>query len=179
VGVVGLAKDSSRLAIAQSMGANAVLVAGKNAGKESAPVAEPLAAVQALGDGLGVDAVIDASGVSATLEFAMAAVRPGGQITKVGWGAQPPGFSLDPLVKKAVRLQGSFSHNYRIWEKVIALLAAGHLDPLPLVGRIAPLENWQICFDEMAVGKIVKAVLMPTGSAATRLGDQPGAQTKL
>ena len=170
LGVVGLEKDQSRLAIARSMGADAVLLAGRNVsdGKEQAiPADEPLAAVLALGDGLGVDVVIDASGVSATLEFALAAVRPGGQITKVGWGAQPLGFSLDPLVRKAVRLQGSFSHNYHIWEKVIALLASGHLDPLPLVGRVAPLEGWRSCFDEMAEGKIVKGVLMPNGSSPT------------
>jgi len=167
LGVMGLEKDRSRLAIAQSMGANAILVAGKKVSGENASVDEPLARVRSLDDGLGVDVVIDASGVSATLEFAMAAVRPGGQITKVGWGSQPLGFSLDPLVKKAVRLQGSFSHNYQIWEKVIALLASGRLDPLPLIGRVAPLEKWQTCFDEMAEGKIVKGVLMPRGPLAT------------
>lgn len=169
LGVVGLEKDRSRLAIAQSMGADAILVAGQVPveGNQPAPTDLPLAAVRGRGDGLGVDVVIDASGVSATLEFAMAAVRPGGQISKVGWGSQPLGFSLDPLVKKAVRLQGCFSHNYQIWEKVTALLASGRLDPLPLVGRVAPLEDWQTCFEEMAEGKIVKGVLMPKGASAS------------
>ena len=77
------------------------------------------------GDGYGFDLVADAAGVSATLKLAMDIVRPAGQITKVGWGPQPLNFSLDPLVQKAVTLQGSFSHNWPIWEKVIALLARG------------------------------------------------------
>src|SRR5438128_279639 len=82
-------------------------------------------------------------------QTALDAVRPNGRVTKVGWGAAPLNFSLDPLVRKAVRLQGSFSHNYAIWEKVIALLASGRLDPTPLIGRVEKLSNWQACFDEM------------------------------
>ena len=80
------------------------------------------------GDGYGMDLVIDAAGVSASLKLALEIVRPAGQITKVGWGPQPLNFSLDPLVQKAVTLRGSFSHNWPIWEKVIALLASGQLD---------------------------------------------------
>jgi L-iditol 2-dehydrogenase len=91
-------------------------------------------------------------------------VRPKGQITKVGWGPQPLNFSLDPLVQKAVRLQGSFSHNFPIWERVIAMMAAGQLDPSPLVGRTEPLSGWRLCFDEMGEGRIVKGVLLPEKS---------------
>jgi alcohol dehydrogenase/L-iditol 2-dehydrogenase len=91
----------------------------------------------------------------------LAAVRPGGQITKVGWGPQPLEFSLDPLVQKAAHLQGSFSHNFLIWEKVISLLASGKLDPTLIVGRVESLAGWRACFEEMAEGKIVKALLTP------------------
>jgi len=152
LGVVGLTQDAKRLAIAKSLGADAAIDAQRE---------DTLEVVRALGDGLGVDVVIDASGASRALQSALAVVRPGGQITKVGWGPQPLEFSLDPLVTKAVRLQGSFSHNFPIWEKVIALLASGNLDPTPLVGRVEPLENWRVCFDEMASGDIVKGVLLP------------------
>ena len=152
LGVVGLTQDAKRLAIAKSLGADAAIDAQRE---------DTLEVVRALGDGLGVDVVIDASGASRALQSALAVVRPGGQITKVGWGPQPLDFSLDPLVAKAVRLQGSFSHNFPIWEKVIALLASGKLDPTPLVGRVEPLGNWRVCFDEMASGEIVKGVLKP------------------
>jgi alcohol dehydrogenase/L-iditol 2-dehydrogenase len=152
LGVVGLTQDAKRLAIATALGADAAIDAQRQIALE---------VVRALGDGLGVDVVIDASGASRALQSALGVVRPGGQITKVGWGPQPLDFSLDPLVAKAVRLQGSFSHNFPIWEKVIALLASGKLDPMPLVGRVEPLENWRTCFDEMASGEIVKGVLTP------------------
>ncbi|HEV2495334.1 MAG TPA: zinc-binding dehydrogenase [Terriglobia bacterium] len=155
--VAGLKQDERRLAVARQIGAERTIVLGKD---NQQPLTE---AIRALGDGLGVDVVMDATGHSATLKSAMAAVRPGGQITKVGWGPQPLDFSLDPLVGKAARLQGSFSHNYPIWEKVIALMASGRLDPRPLVGRMEPLAGWRSCFDGMASGEIVKGVLKPAG----------------
>ena len=89
-------------------------------------------------------------------------MRPTGQIVKVGWGPQPLNFSLDPLVQKAARIQGNFGHSYAIWEKVITLMACGKLDPTLLPGRKAPLAEWQVCFEEMASGAIVKAVLQPS-----------------
>jgi alcohol dehydrogenase/L-iditol 2-dehydrogenase len=153
LGVCGLKQDEQRLAIARGLGADRTLTGGRDELQE---------VVRSVGDGLGVDVVIDATGHSATLELALAVVRAAGQITKVGWGPQPLGFSLDPLVQKAVRLQGSFSHNFPVWEQVIGLLASGQLDPSPLIGRVEPLSGWRSCFDEMASGKIAKAVLKPS-----------------
>ncbi len=152
LGVVGLRQDANRLAVAKRLGADRTITEGRE---------EVLEMLRSVGDGLGVDVVIDATGVSSALELALAAVRPAGQITKVGWGREPLDFSLDPLVAKAARLQGSYSHNFLIWEKVIALLASGKLDPTPLVGRIEPLAGWRDCFEEMASGGIVKAILKP------------------
>lgn len=154
VGIAGLERDENRLAVATLLGIDRTI---------AGPREEVLEVVRSVGDRLGVDVVIDAAGASATLQVALDAVRPGGQITKVGWGPQPLNFSLDPLVQKAIRLQASFSHNFMIWEKVIALLASGKLDPTPIIGRIEPLAGWKACFEEMASGRIVKAVLKPGG----------------
>jgi alcohol dehydrogenase/L-iditol 2-dehydrogenase len=117
--------------------------------------------LKAFGDGLGADLVVDAAGATAALKLALEIVRPGGQITKVGWGQQPLNFSLDPLVQKAVRLQGSFSHTFQNWEKVVAMLAAGQINLAPIISRVAALDEWQDCFDGMYSGKYVKAVLLP------------------
>ena len=70
-------------------------------------------------------------------------------------------FSLDQLVQKAVTLQGSYSHNWPIWEKVIGLLASGRLNLDLVLNRISPLAEWRPSFEEMHSGKIVKGVLKP------------------
>ncbi|TVP99763.1 MAG: Zn-dependent alcohol dehydrogenase [Planctomycetaceae bacterium] len=112
-------------------------------------------------DGLGCDGVIDAAGASITLRIALDVVRPAGWISKVGWGPQPLGFNLDPLVQKNVTLQGSFSHHWAIWERVLALLASGRLDVRPIIGGVWPLDQWHEAFEKMHHGEVVKAVLTP------------------
>jgi alcohol dehydrogenase/L-iditol 2-dehydrogenase len=150
--VIGVAADAKRLDVAKQMGADTVLGAhGENVSEW----------VRGLGDGYGLDLVIDAAGVSASLKLALEIVRPAGQITKVGWGPQPLGFSLDPLVQKAVKLQGSFSHNWPVWEQVIPLLATGKIDLGPMLNRVSPLADWQDAFEAMHSGQIVKGVLTP------------------
>ena len=110
---------------------------------------------------MGCDGVIDAAGASATLEIALDVVRPAGWVSKVGWGPQPLGFNLDPLVQKNVTLQGSFSHHWTIWERVIALLASGQLDVRPIIGGVWPITEWHEAFDKMHRGEVVKSVLHP------------------
>ncbi len=150
--VVGTPADARRLAAARRVGATHAL------GADGEDVA---AHVRSLGDGYGADVVLDAAGVSATLQFALEIVRPGGQVTKVGWGPQPYGASLDPLVGKGVTLQGSFSHNWPMWEKVIAMLASGQIVLDPILNRVSSLADWRGAFDAMGSGEIVKAVLQP------------------
>ena len=62
------------------------------------------------------------------------------------------------LSGKGVTLRGSFSHNWPMWEKVLHMLATGQIDLGPILNRIAPLEDWKSCFDEMHAGEVVKAV---------------------
>ncbi|HJQ26319.1 MAG TPA: zinc-binding dehydrogenase [Blastocatellia bacterium] len=150
--VSGMSQDESRLAAARALGVTHAV---------NCEATDLLDLIRGLGDGLGADLVVDATGTSVALKPALEMVRPGGQITKVGWGPQPLNFSLDPLVQKAITLQGSFSHTFKNWEKVVALLAAGQINLDPIISRVAPLDNWRDCFDGMHTGRYVKAVLQP------------------
>jgi L-iditol 2-dehydrogenase len=147
VALVGLARDRGRLNVAKVYGCEVI-------------VGDATAWAQAR-DGLGADGVIDAAGASAALKTAIELVRPSGWITKVGWGPQPLGFSLDPLVQKNITLQGSFSHNWPVWERVLAMLASQQLNVRPILGGVWALESWHEAFEKMHAGEIVKAVLQP------------------
>lgn len=150
--VAGTTRDAARLEVARLLGAtHTVDVQNTNS----------VEFMREIGDGLGADLVIDAAGVSAALKTALEMVRPGGQITKVGWGPQPLDFSLDPLVQKAIRLQGSFSHTFENWEKVVPMLTARQINLGPIITEVATLDHWKDCFDGMHSGKYVKAVLCP------------------
>ena len=147
VAVVGLVTDKHRLAIAKEYGCEIISGDATNWAKQR--------------DGLGADCIIDAAGTSITLKIALQLVRPKGHITKVGWGPQPIGFSLDLLVQKNISLQGSFSHNWPMWERVIELLASQQLDVRPIVGGIWPVTGWKEAFEKMHGGEVVKSILKP------------------
>jgi L-iditol 2-dehydrogenase len=148
VAVVGLASDQYRLSIAQQYGCDTIAGDAKSWATER--------------DGLGADVVVDAAGASVTLGIAMQLVRPNGKITKVGWGPQPLNISLDPLVQKNITLQGSFSHNWPMWERVIALLNSKQLDVRPIIGGVWPVTEWETAFRKMHHGEVVKSVLKPS-----------------
>lgn len=147
VALVGLEADRRRLEIARAYGCEPIVGSATDWAKAR--------------DGLGADGVIDAAGVSATLKVAIDLVRPAGWISKVGWGRDPLGFSLDPLVQKNVTLQGSFSHNWPIWERVIALLSSRQLSVAPIIGGVWPITEWHSAFEKMHTGEVVKSVLSP------------------
>ena len=147
VGVVGLPRDDHRLQIAVRFGCVRLLP----------EEAESWAMER---DGLGCDGVVDAAGISATLKTAIELVRPDGWISKVGWGKNPLGFSLDPLVQKNVTLQGSFSHTWATWERVLVLLKSRALAVEEIVGGRWPLEEWHTAFETMHSGEIAKSLLL-------------------
>jgi len=143
----GLAQDAPRLEIARRSGCLAFTEGLKEWAFEA--------------DGLGADGVVDATGVSASLKSALEIVRPNGWIAKVGWGPQPTDFSLDPLVQKNIRLQGSFSHTWSTWERVLRLLASGQLDIGPVIGGVWPLAEWREAFEAMHSGRVLKSIVKP------------------
>jgi L-iditol 2-dehydrogenase len=159
--VLGTDIDSHRLDLALASGADHIV----NISKE-----DPAILLASLGDGLGANLVVDATGVSIALKQGLELVRPFGSIVKVGWGPQPAGFTLDPLVAKAVTLYGSFSHTWTTWERVLSLFASGKLDPTSVIGGVYDLDNWKAAFEDMEAGLNVKSVVSMSSSA---IGNQP------
>jgi len=149
--VVGLSSDAARLETARRLGATDVVDAGRESVEEMVRALNPL----------GADLVCDASGASRPLDLALKLVRPDGQVTKVGWSPDSMAIDINPLVQKNVRLQGSFSHNFPIWERVIHLLDRRLTLPDAIVGMTSPLAAWREAFDAMHDGRVIKSVLIP------------------
>ncbi len=56
--------------------------------------------------------------------------------------------NIDLLAQKNITLQGSFSHNWPIWERVIALLSSGQFDVKPIIGGVWPVTDWHEAFED-------------------------------
>lgn len=157
-------------------GAYPLVVAGRGVDRERLEVARALGATHLVDieaqsldevvrelDPLGADVICDASGASRPLDAALALAKPDGQVVKVGWSPDLVPVNLNPLVQKNLRLQGSFSHNYPVWERVIGLLAAGRTGAELIVGRRDRLDDWHAAFEGMHSGQVIKSVLLPNG----------------
>jgi alcohol dehydrogenase/L-iditol 2-dehydrogenase len=149
--VVGLSGDAARLETARRLGATHLVNVEREHLDEVVRGLNPL----------GADLVCDASGASRPLDVALALARPDGQVTKVGWSPDLLPVNINPLVQKNVRLQGSFSHNYPVWERVIHLLDRRRTLPDAIVGLTSPLAGWREAFAAMHEGRVIKSVLVP------------------
>ncbi len=150
--VIGTDGDDARMEIAKKLGATMTINSSKQ---------DPVPLIMAMRDGYGADLVVDAAGFSPTLKLSLDAVRPCGQINKIGWGPGPVGFSLDQLIVKAVALQGTFSHNWDVWEKCLVLMSEKTVDLNELITHELPLDQWQKGFDLMESKEGLKIVLTP------------------
>ncbi len=149
--VAGLSADAPRLEAARQLGATRTVDVQT----------EDLSEVVRSSAAIGADLVFDASGSSRSLAIALGLTRPDGQVIKVGWSPETIPMDVNPLVQRNPRLQGSFSHNYPVWERVIHLLDRGVTRPEIIVGLRAPLDDWRNAFEAMHEGRVIKSVLLP------------------
>ena len=150
--VVGLSADAARLETATRLGATRVVNAQARERRGDRPrvqSARRRSRVRRLGR----------EPAARSRARAGASRRPGDQGRLV---AGPRCRSnINPLVQKNIRLQGSFSHNFPIWERVIHLLDRRSTLPDEIVGLTSPLDGWREAFDAMHEGRVIKSVLVP------------------
>jgi alcohol dehydrogenase/L-iditol 2-dehydrogenase len=150
--VVGTKGDDKRLELSKEFGATIIINGAKD---------DPLKNILSLGDGYGANLVVDTAGIAETLKLSMHAVRPGGQITKIGWGTKPVNFSLDPIIAKSVTLKGHFSHTWDVWEHCLTLMNKGMIDLNKIITHELSLDQWEKAFELVETKKAMKVVLKP------------------
>jgi L-iditol 2-dehydrogenase len=149
---IGAKGDDERLELSKEYGATVTL----NDSRE-----DPLPRIMSLGDGYGADLVVDTAGPAETLKLAMSAVRPNGQITKIGWGPKPVNFSLDPLIAKSVTFRGHFSHTWDVWEKCLTMMGTGQIDLERMITHELPIDQWEQAFELVETRRAMKVALTP------------------
>jgi L-iditol 2-dehydrogenase len=149
---VGAKGDDERLKLSKEYGATIAI---------NGSVQDPLPTIMALGDKYGVDVVVDTAGPSETLKLSIDAVRPNGQIIKIGWGPKPVNFSLDPLMAKSATLRGHFSHTWDVWEKALVMMGKGQVNLDRVITHELPIDQWAHAFELVETKKAMKVVLTP------------------
>ena len=144
--------DSSRLALAQEVGAHATL----SAKLEVAPQ------VQKLTGGPGVDVAMEAVGEGESVQASIASVRKGGTVVLVGNIAPEVTLPLQRVVTRQIRLQGSCASAGE-YPRAIELLSAGVIQVKRLISAIAPLADGPSWFERLynREPNLMKVVLTP------------------
>lgn len=113
-------------------------------------------------NGLGADAVIDASGAPQALKQAFQVVRKGGRVTLFGIFPGPVELDVNyAIILRQVTVRGvAGRHMWDTWKQVEGLLHAG-LDPTPVITCDMPLENYEEGFKMMLAKDCGKVILRP------------------
>ncbi|MGH7719563.1 MAG: L-threonine 3-dehydrogenase [Gemmatimonadaceae bacterium] len=123
--------NDRRLALAARMGAHDVAHPNE--------VAE---VVKRRTEGLGVDVVLEMSGVPSAIHQAFALVRPAGRVQMLGVPARPMEFDFaTELVFKGITVYGVTGRRmYDTWHQMTRFLRSGQFDPSPVITHRFPLE---------------------------------------
>ncbi|MTI79664.1 MAG: zinc-binding dehydrogenase [Firmicutes bacterium] len=111
--------------------------------------------------GEGVSLVVDCAGPNEILKQALAVVRNGGEIVKVGYDPNPINFSLNKIIDKSVSIKGHFGYDSTSWKNSIKLIEAGLIDMKSLITHHLPLADWEKGFKMMKNREAIKVILKP------------------
>ncbi len=141
--------NDTRLALAKRMGAHDVVHPG-----------EAEAAVRRATDGLGVDVVLEMSGVPAAIHQAFQLVRPAGRVQMLGVPAKPMEFDFaTELVFKGVTVYGVTGRRmYDTWHQMSRFLRSGKFDPTPVITHRFPLERFDEAIAAIKTGAAGKVI---------------------
>ena len=144
--------DSSRLKLAQEIGAHITLPANFDVPKQ----------VEKLTGGVGVDVALEAVGQTDSVKTSIESVRKCGTVVLVGNIAPEVMFPLQRVVTRQIRLQGSCASAGE-YPRAMELLASRAIEVKKLISAIAPLSQGPHWFERLYAREpnLMKVVLKP------------------
>jgi threonine 3-dehydrogenase len=123
--------NEGRLALARQMGAHSATVP-----------TEVSAIVKRETDGLGVDVVLEMSGIPAAIHQAFDLVRVGGRVQMLGIPSAPMDVNFaTEVIFKGITIYGVVGRRmYDTWHQMTRFLRSGQFDPTPVITHRFPLE---------------------------------------
>jgi 2-desacetyl-2-hydroxyethyl bacteriochlorophyllide A dehydrogenase len=149
--VIAVEPVEGRLETAQAFGAEPVHLTE----------ADPRAAVKAATDGRGVDVAIDAVGHPDALELACRLTRKAGTVSATGVYAERIQLHMGIVWIKALTLKSGHANVIGHVDRVLSMMAAGVLDPTPLVTHHMRLDEAPEAYEVYDRREALKIVMTP------------------
>jgi L-iditol 2-dehydrogenase len=147
--------SSQRLAIAEKLGATHTFLHRQ--------VADIPAQVRALTDGWGADIVIEATGIPAAWELAIACARPGATVNLFGGCPRDTSICVntEQLHYNELTLKGVFHNTPEFVRSALELIASDPILWSLLLSDSQPLSQLAQVFREMRDRKVIKVAMVP------------------
>jgi threonine 3-dehydrogenase len=141
--------NPTRLALARAMGAH-----------DAVTPEEAEAAVRAATGSLGMDVVLEMSGVPSAIHQAFALVRDGGRVQMLGIPAKPMEIDFaTEIIFKGLTVYGVVGRRmYETWIQMTQFLRSGEFDPTPVITHRFPLERYDEAIAAIKSGSAGKVV---------------------
>jgi alcohol dehydrogenase len=149
--VIAIDTVEERLRMAESFGATPVHLTEQ----------DPRTAVKEATEGRGVDGCIDAVGHQDALELACYLTRKAGTVYAIGVYTERVEVHMGVVWIKALTLRSGFANVIGNLDRVLELLAAGELDPAPLVTHHMTLDDAPEAYEIYDRRKALKIALTP------------------
>ena len=124
---------------------------------------DPRAEIKAHTEGRGADVGIEAVGTPEALDTAIRLTRRAGRLAVIGVHGKPCEVHMGLLWNKSLTVTTGLSNVLAHFDDVLGMLAAGELDPGPLVQRHMPLSQAQEAYAAYDRREALKIVLTPGG----------------
>lgn len=116
--------------------------------------------IRASTEDLGVDVVLEMSGVAAAIHQAFALVRVGGRVQMLGIPAKPMDVNFaSEVIFKGITIYGVVGRRmYDTWHQMTRFLRSGEFDPAPVITHRFPMERAEEAIGAIksgAAGKVI------------------------
>ncbi len=152
--VIGLDVVEARLTLAKRVGCDISLDPRGN---------DTRARILEITNGVGADAIIEASGHAAAVSGAFKFLRKGGRVALIGLPSTPVQFNLGPdIVFKEAKVFGIHGRlMFATWTRMLQLLKTGQLHVDPIATHEFPLAEYQEGIRLLEAGQGGKVILVP------------------
>jgi threonine dehydrogenase-like Zn-dependent dehydrogenase len=127
---------------------------------------DPRAEIKAHTEGRGTDVGIEAVGTPEALDLAVRLTRRAGRLALVGVHNKPCEVHMGLLWNKSLTVTTGLANVLANFDDVLGSIAAGELDPAPLIDRRMPLAEAPAAYDAYDRREALKIVLTPQGGTA-------------
>ena len=109
--------------------------------------------------GLGVDAVIEASGAESSVNTAIHVLRTGGQYVQTGLGKSPISFPILAMSEKELHCHGAFRYGPGDFVTALSLVNSGQVSLKDLISSMTPFEQATTAWEKTKKGEGIKNMI--------------------